>query len=616
VLILGAAARIAIPIARLLRRRCGVAVDVASVSSGDRFSSRAVRKFIALPNSQVSPERFSQRLLELVRAERYDMLFPVQDAALAATARNYDALSSLLHVACPPPRVLQRVLNKSFTLQVAEQCGISIPATYHVSKASDVEGTAHLHFPVVLKPAEKKGSEKVKALYFFTREALITWLAAPSPEEFLLQEYCPGVGVGIEMLIHQSGCIAAFQHRRLKESPPTGGVAVMAIAEEPDPQLVAASLRLLRALEWEGVAMVEFRKDPATGNAVLLEINGRYWGTTGLALCAGMEFPVYQWQLAHGQSPSIPKAYKVGTRWRWTAGYLSRLHSVLLKPSSTLTPRTSRLKEIAQLPLDWSPAIKDALFSFSDPGPAFHETLDEIIQTAKSDIVRVLPRDLRLGWNAYAQIGPKARRIYLRSLILDKLHIRSMDQRTVPAGARSFVFVCFGNIMRSAMAEAIFLKVLAEHGHEKEVHVVSAGLHAIPGREAHPWAQIACEHAGLSIAAHRSKLVTIEMIEQADAVFAMDFQNRAELLTRYPEAQHKIFMMTAYGDSSERSREISDPYFGNEESTKACFGLLESCIRRLEESLFSRTEPSVADSPLENTPKAANIRVGKGISNA
>lgn len=43
--------------------------------------------------------------------------------------------------------------------------------------------------------------------------------------------------------------------------------------------LQAQSVALLRAIGWEGVAMVEYRFDPATGTAVLMEINGRFWGS-------------------------------------------------------------------------------------------------------------------------------------------------------------------------------------------------------------------------------------------------------------------------------------------------------------------------------------------------
>jgi protein-tyrosine-phosphatase len=165
------------------------------------------------------------------------------------------------------------------------------------------------------------------------------------------------------------------------------------------------------------------------------------------------------------------------------------------------------------------------------------------------------------------------------------------------------------------MAEAAFRQILAQHGHENDVQVVSAGLHATPGREAHPWAQAAFLRAGLSLSQHRAKSLTAKMVDSADAVFAMDFQNRAELLTRYPNARHKIFMMSAYADPPQRAREISDPYHGNQESTHACFALLRSCVARLEASLFPSTQPAVADESLVNSNKD-EVSLGEGMGNA
>ena len=54
------------------------------------------------------------------------------------------------------------------------------------------------------------------------------------------------------------------------------------------------------------------------------------------------------------------------------------------------------------------------------------------------------------------------------------------------------------------------------------------------------------------------------MMQEADAIFAMDFQNKAELVTLYPDSGHKVFMLRAcLQDSSQM--EIPDPYFGNVE---------------------------------------------------
>src|SRR5690348_16706249 len=144
VLILGAAARIAVPIARILDRECGVPVEVASLSRSDEtLRSRSVRDFIHLPDFQASQAAFNRELLALVRERQFDMIIPVQDAALAALAENYKSLAERLTIASPPPHVVQRVLDKQFTLNAAQRRGIRIPKTYAVANVGDIESAGN-----------------------------------------------------------------------------------------------------------------------------------------------------------------------------------------------------------------------------------------------------------------------------------------------------------------------------------------------------------------------------------------------------------------------------------------------------------------------------------------
>jgi len=158
--------------------------------------------------------------------------------------------------------------------------------------------------------------------------------------------------------------------------------------------------------------------------------------------------------------------------------------------------------------------------------------------------------------------------------------------------ARSFVFVCHGNIMRSALAEFLMRQALHDAGLTRQVQIVSAGLHASPGREAHPWAQQAATELGISLAEHHAKSFSLNMAEQADCVFAMDFQNKAELLTLYPRVREKVLMLSAYAEGPWQYREIPDPYHGDVQATLLCGQQLRTCVRNLIASLFPGSMPT------------------------
>jgi protein-tyrosine-phosphatase len=190
-----------------------------------------------------------------------------------------------------------------------------------------------------------------------------------------------------------------------------------------------------------------------------------------------------------------------------------------------------------------------------------------------------VPKRLIQERDIFHRLGD-AGRTYARLCLLDAIGMRGFARRSVPTEARSFVFVCHGNIMRSPMAEVMLKRALSEY-HQAGITVLSAGMHAISGTEAHPQACVAARELGLPLDQHRSKQLTEEMVNNADAIFAMDFQNMAELLTWFPKSGSKLFMLSAYAEGRQRGRPIADPYFGDLEHTSRCYAELQVCITNL-----------------------------------
>lgn len=224
--------------------------------------------------------------------------------------------------------------------------------------------------------------------------------------------------------------------------------------------------------------------------------------------------------------------------------------------------------------------------------------------TSKELLKKLIPNALLRQRDIIQRLGPRAGRIYTNLMLLDLLGMRTSNRNLAPASARSFVFICHGNIMRSAMSEFFIREFLIKAGLEKEFHIVSAGLHAVPGKEAHPWAQQASTDLGISLAAHRAKPMTRTMAEQADSILAMDFQNKAELLALYPEFRDKICMISAYAEGRLQYREIPDPYLGSLETTKQCAAQLQTCLRNLLRSVAPSSATLISQSDDLKIPSA------------
>jgi hypothetical protein len=144
-----------------------------------------------------------------------------------------------------------------------------------------------------------------------------------------------------------------------------------------DPGLVARSRSLLERCGWDGIAMIEYKVDAATGEPYLMEINGRFWGSLQLAIDAGVDFPALLVALALGERPAPVTSYRIGIRSRWWWGDVDSLLLRLRRSASELalppgTPGRGRyLLDFLKL---WRPGDRSEILRVDDPKPFFHET--------------------------------------------------------------------------------------------------------------------------------------------------------------------------------------------------------------------------------------------------
>jgi protein-tyrosine phosphatase len=182
---------------------------------------------------------------------------------------------------------------------------------------------------------------------------------------------------------------------------------------------------------------------------------------------------------------------------------------------------------------------------------------DRLSGTLGSAAKRLLPEVLLREVQQYRAYGRNERSLYLKIRISQQLGFPRSRLSPVPKEARSFLFVCWGNIMRSPMCEELFKRELAGRGNTNYT-VVSAGLNAMPGRPAHSWAIAVAKEFGISLERHRARLLTTEMVAQADLVLTMDYRNQVHLLSQWPGAKKKAFLLGSYNNVPGQV-EIRDP---------------------------------------------------------
>ncbi|HRF43108.1 MAG TPA: carboxylate--amine ligase [Candidatus Competibacteraceae bacterium] len=289
----------------------------------------------------------------------------------------------------PSSSAMTSVLDKTQTLSAAQAIGIATPRTWSPTSIDDptLWTDPQLRFPVILKWADpNQVVSKLQAInaplrkleYCLNeqelRHALQRYEAIGQLP--LVQNYCPGYGLGQFFFMKDGQALLTFQHRRLHEWPPEGGFSTLCEGLSPETHrpLQEQSIALLRHLGWEGPAMVEYRFDPATGDARLMEINGRFWGSLPLAFYSGAPFALYTYAvLGNGDVP--PLAYpRAGLRCRFGIPETKRLLRILFQgqriPDPTLRFNAG-VEVFNYFAGFFDPRMRYFVWSWRDPLPFF-----------------------------------------------------------------------------------------------------------------------------------------------------------------------------------------------------------------------------------------------------
>jgi predicted ATP-grasp superfamily ATP-dependent carboligase len=262
-------------------------------------ASRHADRWFTIASPERDPDRAAVELATIVESEKIDLVLPTTDKSIYIIDRDRAAFSAGTTLALPSTTALRTARDKDRTTRLARSLGIPTPTSCVANDGEEaLRGAEAIGWPVVVKPLSSHLPDETGAIA--TRSVLhardVDELVDAVGSDRLggfpvqIQEHVEGAGVGVELLVWQGETVAAFQHRRLHEVPLSGGMSSYRSAETPDPILLGYSERLLGELGWDGLAMVEFKDGP--DGPVLLEINGRVWGSIALPVRAGVDFPL------------------------------------------------------------------------------------------------------------------------------------------------------------------------------------------------------------------------------------------------------------------------------------------------------------------------------------
>ncbi|MFN3983863.1 MAG: hypothetical protein ACK4KV_00155 [Rhodocyclaceae bacterium] len=331
-------------------------------------------------------------MCEIARTRLAPLVMTISEGDILFLNRNREHLPGL-KLLIPDLAAIERVIDKDYVYARAAELGMRVPRAVDPNDTGGIVPTGALSLPVVLKWAypnraiprlRSHGLTFHKAEYCHSEDALRAALARYAPMGYypLVQEYAAGRGLGHMIYLHRGEPVLRFQHLRRHEWPPEGGYSTQCVSLPADGHaaLMAQSVALLRAVGWDGPAMVEYRYDETSGAAVLMEINGRFWGSLPLAYHAGARFAwlLYWLKGLERAVPADAGEYRAGVTCRFGLPELKRLWRIVFRPGliQDHSLHFSPVGEImAYVGYFLNPRNRYYVFSLRDPRPFIQDML-------------------------------------------------------------------------------------------------------------------------------------------------------------------------------------------------------------------------------------------------
>lgn len=262
---------------------------------------------------------FISALKEKIGELRPKMLLPTHDESVVIM-RHRDEFPAGLIIPYESEDKLLLLANKARSTEVARKAGVSVPEVYHSAEVVK-------KYPVVFKTVIGNSAKGV----FFPkdREELVKLMDEHKDEETLLEEWIGGTDYSVDCVRWDGFCKTSVYHALVTKTDGGGTTTQREIVYMP--QLEAAALKLMDAVDFHGVCGLDFRYDAENNKIAYIETNARFTGGLATPVAAGFDIPWIVYKLATDGKYTEPINVRIGTRTKWILGDIITLVGRILK---------------------------------------------------------------------------------------------------------------------------------------------------------------------------------------------------------------------------------------------------------------------------------------------
>ncbi len=145
------------------------------------------------------------------------------------------------------------------------------------------------------------------------------------------------------------------------------------------------------------------------------------------------------------------------------------------------------------------------------------------------------------------------------------------------------MFICTGNICRSAMAHAMFTKLVKEK--KKKIEVYSCGIYAENGDTPTYEAIETMSEYGIDLRDHRATNIRNSNIKDMDVILCATTSHKNSVISMYPDLKEKTFTMKEYAGYPQNDLDIKDPWGYGIDVYKNCAKEIQECLNKIIEKI-------------------------------
>jgi predicted ATP-grasp superfamily ATP-dependent carboligase len=372
VLVLGKSDSSCLTVIRSLGRK-GIEVHVAWCPPDAVLRrSRYVRTVHTLPLFSPTDDAWKRAFIDLCRRERFDLVIPTNDPTIIPLQEHRADLEPHAKIYLLNPESFRVGYDKLASYEVCNRIGVRVPRFKILPVPADpADILREFQLPVVVKArssfrAEDLGDRR-RTRVARDENGLRQWLdlLVGRADDVLIEEYFEGEGGGIDVLCADGEVVHAFSHLRLHEGRGYSS-APYRVSAPVHEGMLEDTRKYVRALDYTGVLMLEFRLNATTGAWIFHDFNARFWAALPLTVASGADYPYWLYQVLVEGKRDFPPAFRTGIACRNWRLDLLWLKENLALPRGERTPAREVAREAwrALTLREWMDT-----FTFDDPMP-------------------------------------------------------------------------------------------------------------------------------------------------------------------------------------------------------------------------------------------------------